>query len=107
MAKSHARQMRDLNAASIRGTGDPYEMPVTPRTTPFQDVNLPDEKAGKPVGTLRGRTILGGDDLDLRWEEMADRRQAQIRAKNAAVDLEQRKSVGRAHATLKPTRRTG
>lgn len=37
------------------------------------DINLPDEKKGKPVGTMGygkfSKTVMGGDDDDPRWTE--------------------------------------
>jgi hypothetical protein len=46
MAKSHARAMKDLNAASVRGTGAPYVDDGTRRMSSQQLIKADEEDVG-------------------------------------------------------------
>jgi hypothetical protein len=85
-----------------------FDTPKKNRKTPG-DVNLPDEKKGKLLGTTpRGDKIIGGEDLDPRWEEMATRRQDKIKKDSEdTIDASSPRYRGRRSQHLKPTKRTG
>lgn len=59
-----------------------HRVDKTTHTVPYGkgDINLPDEKKGKPVGTMNrggiGHTVMGGDPDDPRWKEHNERKRA-------------------------------